>query len=96
MEHLVKSVLKSYLKLLLLNILLLSSLEAFFTDISLPKVVGVKSVTDRNSIGFEWKPLFRYSNIQGISVYRAKAKPGAQQTYVKIATISNRFATHFD
>ena len=86
---------KSYLKILLLNILLLSSLEAFFTDISLPKVTGVKSVSDRNSIGFEWKPLFRYQNIQGVNIYRAKAVPGAKQVYTKIASISNRFATHF-
>ena len=86
---------KSYLKILLLNILLLSSLEAFFTDISLPKVTGVKSVADRNSIGLEWKPLFRYTNIQGVNIYRAKAVPGAKQVYTKIATISNRFATHY-
>jgi len=90
-----QSRLKRYLKILLLNILLLSSLEAFFTDFSLPKVTGVKSVADRNSIGFEWKPLFRYQNIQGVNVYRAKAVPGAKQVYTKIASISNRFATHF-
>ncbi|HGZ70584.1 MAG TPA: hypothetical protein ENK87_03230 [Nitratifractor sp.] len=95
MCHLIMRVSKSYLKILLLNLLLLSSLEAFFTDISLPKVTGVKSVVDRNSIGFEWKSLFGYQNIQGVSVYRAKAVRGAKQTYTKIATISNRFATHF-
>lgn len=95
MGHLIKRASKSYLKVLLLNIVLLSSLEAFFSDISLPKVTGVKSVVDRNSIGFEWKSLFRYQNIQGISVYRAKAVRGAKQTYTKIATISNRFVTHF-
>ncbi len=88
-------VLKICFKILLLNVLLLSSLEAFFTDISLPKVTNVKSVSDRNSIGFEWSSLFQYSNIQGVNIYRAEAVRGPKQVYTKIASISNRFATHF-
>lgn len=86
---------KSFLKILLLNIVFIGSLHALFTDISLPKVAGIKAVTDRNSIGFEWQPLFKHQNIQGVNIYRAVAKPGAKQSYVKIGTISNRFGTHF-
>lgn len=86
---------KSYLKILLLSIALLTTLEAFFTDYSLPKVTGVKTVVDRNSVGFEWKALFKYGNVSGINIYRAKAHRGPKQVYIKIASISNRYATHF-
>lgn len=95
MNRLLKRVSSNYLKILLLNVLLLTTLQAFFTDYSLPKVTGVKSVVDRNSVGFEWKQLFKYGNVQGVNVYRAKAVKGAEQTYNKIASLSNRFATHF-
>ncbi len=74
---------------------LVSPLFAFFTDINLPKVVGVKKVVDRSSVGFEWPSLEKYPNITGINIYRAKARPGLKQVYTKIDSIANRFATHY-
>ena len=95
MPILAKMRLRAFLKVLTLSALLFSSLNALFTDYSLPRVVGVKSVVDRNSVGFEWKSLAKYRNITGINVYRAKAKKGIKQVYVKIDSIVNRFATHY-
>ncbi len=95
MKNLPKVKLRVFLKILLLNIVALSSANAFFTDYSLPKVVGVKSVIDRNSVGFEWKSLAKYKNVTGINVYRAVAKKGTKQVYIKIDSIVNRFATHY-
>ncbi len=90
-----KMKLKTVLKILLLSSFIVTSANAFFTDYSLPKVVGVKTVIDRNSVGFEWKSLARYKNINSINVYRAEAKKGIKQVYVKIDAITNRFATHY-
>ena len=87
--------LKAIFKLLFLLTVTTSFVNGFFTDISLPKIVGVKAVVDRNSVGFEWKSIARYANVTSINVYRAVAKPGIKQVYVKIDSISNRFATHY-
>ncbi len=95
MINLQKMKLKTILKILILNSFIATTASAFFTDYSLPKVVGVKTVVDRNSIGFEWKSLARYKNINRINVYRAEAKKGVKQVYVKIDAITNRFATHY-
>ncbi len=73
----------------------LNPLFAFFTDVTLPKVTGVKKLVDKSSVGFEWKSLEKYTNISGINIYRAKARVGKNQVYTKIASIANRFATHF-
>jgi len=95
MKNLQKMKLNHFFKILVLGIALISSANAFFTDYSLPKIKGVKSIADRNSVGFEWKSVAQYSNVTGINIYRAVAKPGAKQVYVKIDAVANRFATHY-
>ena len=95
MINLQKMKLKTILKTLLLSSFITTTANAFFTDYSLPKIRGVKSIVDRNSIGFEWKSVARYANVGGINIYRAEAKKGVKQTYVKIDAIVNRFATHY-
>ncbi len=89
-----KNLKKIILNLFLIN-LFTNNLYAFFTDITLPKVVGIKKIVDRSSVGFEWKSLEKYPNITGINIYRAKAKPGKNQIYYKIDSIPNKFATHY-
>ncbi|ADV46115.1 fibronectin type III domain-containing protein [Nitratifractor salsuginis] len=71
-----------------------TSLTAVKTDLSMPTIKGVKTVVDRTSVGFEWQPITD-KRVEGIDVYRALATGGAQEKYEKIATISNRYATHF-
>ena len=87
--------LKRSFKLFLLSFLFCNSVYAFFSDVTLPVIHGVKKIVDRSSVGFEWPSLARYPNVMGVNVYRAKARPGINQVYVKIATVANRFATHF-
>jgi fibronectin type 3 domain-containing protein len=87
--------LKSTLKILILASLPFSCAEAFFTDLSLPKVASVKSVVDRSGIGFEWSSLAKFQNVQGVNIYRAVAKKGVNQTYIKIDSVGTRYATHY-
>jgi len=90
-----KLLIKSILKAGLIVVTFSTYLNAFFTDVSLPTIKNVTKVVDRSSVGFEWESVANFANVTGINVYRAKAKPGINQTYVKIASIPNRFATHF-
>jgi len=95
MKNLQKMKLNHIFKIVVLGIALIGSANAFFTDYSLPKIKGVKSIVDRNSVGFEWKSVARYNNVTGINIYRAVAKPGIKQLYIKIDAVSSRFATHY-
>ncbi len=71
-----------------------TSLTAVKTDLSMPKIEGVKTIVDRTSVGFEWKPITD-KRVEGIDVYRALATGSKEEKYLKIATIPNRYATHF-
>ncbi len=71
-----------------------TSIAAVNTDPSLPTLHGIKTVVDRTSVGFEWQPI-QDKRVKGIMVYRARAIGGATESYTKIATIANRYATHF-
>ena len=61
----------------------------------MPTINGVKSVVDRSAVGFEWKSLASYPNVQGVNIYRAEAKKAKNQTYTKIASVPTRYATHY-
>jgi len=95
MKSLKTSRLRVVLILLTISFFTVNSLEAFFADISLPKIVHVKKIVTKDSVGFEWQSVAYNPSVTGINVYRAEAKPGVNQTYVKIDAISNRFATHY-
>jgi len=95
MKSLKMSRLRVVLILLMVSFFSVSSLEAFFSDISLPKIVHVKKIVTKDSVGFEWQSVAYNPSITGINVYRAEAKVGSAQTYVKIDAIPNRFATHY-
>jgi len=87
--------LKNFLKISIVTSLLLSSANALFTDLSLPKIRGVKSVVDRSGIGFEWQSLANFKNIQGVNIYRARITKGKKQTFTKVASVGSRYATHY-
>jgi len=95
MISLQKMILKNFFKIALIATVSVSSANAFFTDYSLPKITKVKSIVDRNSVGFEWKSIAKYKNLTGVNIYRAEAKHGAKQVYIKIGAVTNRFATHY-
>jgi len=67
---------------------------ALGTDKTLPKIVHVKHIVARSSVGFEW-PAIKDIRVKGIKVYRAIPQRTKDQRYTKIATIDDRYATHF-
>lgn len=91
---------KLYLSILTVIVLLFSgcaeveSMTAVKTDPSMPMIKGVKHITDKTSVGFEW-PEIQDKRVEGIEIYRAVQSNAPKQKYIKIATIGNRYATHF-
>ncbi len=91
---------KLYLTLSIMTALLISgcaeveSMTAIKTDPSMPVIKSVKHITDKTSIGFEW-PEIQDKRVEGIEIYRAVQSNGTEQKYHRIATIGNRYATHF-
>ena len=59
---------------------------------ALPKLDSVNTLADVSSVGFEWR-LINDESIRGFVVYRSEA--GSGKGLQPIATIKNRFATHF-
>lgn len=85
--------------LLLLLALLLSGcatqgLLAIGSDETLPSVAQVKHVVGKSSVGFEW-PAIQDERVVGIKVYRTISHNTSDQRYTKIASIDDRYATHF-
>jgi fibronectin type 3 domain-containing protein len=83
------------ISLLLVTGCITKDLVSYKLDTRLPKVNDVKAIADNTSIGFEWKPL---KNLDGINIYRTEAnqyRGSDTKQLIKIATVSNPFATHF-
>ena len=70
------------------------SITALQTDPSLPQIHNVRTQVDKSSIGFEWD-LIKDGRVKGVDVYRAISTGSSEETFDKIATLSNRFVTHF-
>jgi fibronectin type 3 domain-containing protein len=95
MIKLAKTALRAFLVIFSLTTLFVSTADAFFSDVTLPRITKVKKVVQRSSVGLEWKSVANFANVTGINIYRAEAKPGVNQIYKKIDSIGNRFATHY-
>ncbi|WP_289412376.1 fibronectin type III domain-containing protein [Sulfurovum zhangzhouensis] len=65
------------------------SMTVYESDPSLAKLQNLKTLPQRNSIGFEWEKITD-SKVRGINVYRS-----VDGEEMHIATISNAYATHF-
>ena len=88
-----------YLAVLWMLSLLLSGcasqgILAIGSDKTLPRITQIKYLVGKSSVGFEW-PAIKDSRVQGIKVYRAIPQNTKDQRYTKIATIDDRYATHF-
>ena len=84
---------------LLLSVILLSGCStqgilAIGSDKTLPRIKSVKHIIGKSSVGFEW-PAIKDSRVKGIKVYRAIPQNTKDQKYTKIASIDDRYATHF-
>jgi fibronectin type 3 domain-containing protein len=71
----------------------MTGMTAVVTDPSLPTIRGIRTIVDKTGVGFEWQPV-RDKRVEGIEIYRADLDGGTKK-YVKIATLANRFATHY-
>ncbi len=59
----------------------------------LPKVESIKTLSDMNSVGFEWK-MITSGRIEGYLLYRLD--PGSRDGKLKrVATISDRYSSHY-
>jgi len=67
---------------------------AIGSDDTLPKIIEVKHIVGKSSVGFEW-PAIKDTRVDGIKVYRAIPQNTKDQRYTKIASIDDRYATHF-
>ena len=67
---------------------------AIGSDDTLPKITNVKHIVGKSSVGFEW-PAIKDTRVKGIKVYRAIPQNTKDQRYTKIASIDDRYATHF-
>ena len=70
------------------------SLVTLGTDKTLPAITQVNVLVEKSSVGFEW-PAIKDSRVKGINVYRAMPTSGRSQRFVRIATISDHYATHY-
>ena len=62
-------------------------------DPALESIRDVKALPLMHSVGFEWQKISNPA-IQGINVYRGIPSQGSQ-SFQKIGTVGNRYATHF-
>ena len=62
------------------------------SDVSLPRVEGIRSIAGTNEIGLEWPSYGSNPNVFGYVVYRADMNGGEAK---KIATLKDPYATHF-
>ena len=65
------------------------SITVYESDPSLANLQNLKTLPQRNSIGFEWEKITD-SKVRGINIYRS-----SEGKETLIATISNAYATHF-
>ncbi len=71
----------------------IKGLMTYSTDPSLQGIGEVRTLATMNSVGFEWDKIHT-RKIHGINVYRGNAK-GDKQSFKRIGTVGNRYATHF-
>ena len=68
-------------------------LMTYGTDPSLDSIEQVHALPRMNSVGFEWKKIDDH-RIHGVNIYRSDASQEIQ-SYKRIGTVGNRYATHF-
>ena len=71
----------------------IKGLMTYRTDSSLQGIGQVHTLATMNSVGFEWEKI-QNKKINGINIYRGNAS-GDTQSFKRIGTVGNRYATHF-
>lgn len=68
-------------------------LMTYGTDPSLETIEQVHVLPRMNAVGFEWRKI-EDQRIQGVNIYRSDASQ-ASQSFQRIGTVGNPYATHF-
>lgn len=71
----------------------IKGLMTYGTDPSLKTITQVNALPRMNSVGFEWKKIEDH-RIHGVNIYRGSASQDTQ-SFKRIGTVGNRYATHF-
>ncbi|RLA69027.1 MAG: hypothetical protein DRG09_06785 [Epsilonproteobacteria bacterium] len=71
----------------------IKGLMTYRTDASLQGIGSVHALAAMNSVGFEWEKIHN-KKIHGINIYRGNTA-GDKQSFKRIGTVGNRYATHF-
>jgi len=68
--------------------------EKITIDQTLPKVTSIKSMSDINSIAFEWKPNHD-PRVKGYYIYRNNPNSKKTSELIRVHTINDRFISHY-
>ncbi len=64
------------------------------TDKTLPTIRQINVLVEKSSVGFEW-PAIKDQRVKGINVYRSIPGDFRNQKFTRIATLGDRYATHY-
>ena len=71
----------------------IKGLMTYDTDPTLTSLSQVHALPTMNSVGFEWKKIDDH-RIHGVNIYRGNMSQDTQ-SFKRIGTVGNRYATHF-
>ena len=71
----------------------IKGLMTYGTDTTLTPLGEVHALPSMNSVGFEWEKISDH-RIHGVNIYRGNASQELQ-SFIRIGTVGNRYATHF-
>ena len=71
----------------------IKGLMTYGTDPTLTTLADVHALPTMNSVGFEWEKISNH-RIHGVNIYRGNTSQGTQ-SFQRIGTVGNRYATHF-
>jgi len=71
----------------------IKGLMTYDTDTTLTSLSQVHALPTMNSVGFEWKKIDDH-RIHGVNIYRGNMTQDTQ-SFKRIGTVGNRYATHF-
>jgi len=71
----------------------IKGLMTYSTDPTMKTIRQVHALPTMNSVGFEWKKIDDH-RIHGVNIYRGDAAQD-KQSFKRIGTVGNRYATHF-
>jgi fibronectin type 3 domain-containing protein len=72
----------------------INGLVTISTDKTLPTIQQINVLVEKSSVGFEW-PAIKDKRVKGINIYRSVPGDFKKQKFTRIATLGDRYATHY-